>query len=47
MGHTVRAARGVLPFRWLWSWIVSVAEIGKQCAAFFATGEEPVDKSKV
>jgi hypothetical protein len=47
MGHTIGAARGVLPFRWLWSWIVSVAEIGKQCAALVPMGEEPVDKPKV
>jgi hypothetical protein len=42
MGHTGSAARGVLPFRWLWSRIVSVAEVDKQCVAFCAMGEEPV-----
>lgn len=44
MGKTVSAARGVLPFRWLWSRIVSVAEVDKQCAALNPTGEESVDK---
>jgi hypothetical protein len=44
MGRTVSAARGVLPFRWLWSRIVSVAEVDKQCVAFHSIGEEPVGK---
>jgi hypothetical protein len=47
MGHTTHAARGVRPFQRLWSWIVSVAEIDKQCAAIPPTGEEPVDTSLV
>jgi hypothetical protein len=42
-GHTVNAARGVWPFRRLWSWIVSVAEIDKQRVAIAPAGEEPVD----
>jgi hypothetical protein len=46
-GHTGSAARGVLPFRWLWSRIVSIAEVGKQCAAFRSMGEEPVGKPGV
>jgi hypothetical protein len=32
-GYTDYAARGVRPFRRLWSWIASVAEIDKQCVA--------------
>jgi hypothetical protein len=47
MGHTGSAARGVLPFRWLWSRIVSVAEVDKQRVALNPTGEESVDKLKV
>lgn len=43
MGHTIDAARGVLPFRWLWSWIDSVAEVDKQRVAIPPAGEEPVD----
>jgi hypothetical protein len=47
MGHTVNAARGVRPFQRLWSWIVSVAEIDKQCVASSPVGEEPADTSLV
>jgi hypothetical protein len=43
MGHTIDAARGVWPFRWLWSWIDSVAEVDKQRVAIPPAGEEPVD----
>jgi hypothetical protein len=47
MGHTTHAARGVRPFRRLWSRIVSVAEIDKQCVAIAPAGEEPADTSLV
>jgi hypothetical protein len=43
MGKTGNAARGVRPFQWLWSWIVSVAEVDKQRVAIAPAGEEPVD----
>lgn len=43
MGHTTHAARGVRPFQQLWSRVVSVAEIDKQCVAITPAGEEPVD----
>jgi hypothetical protein len=43
MGYTGDAARGVRPFRRLWSWIVSVAEVDKQRVAIAPAGEESVD----
>jgi hypothetical protein len=43
MGHTISAARGVLPFRRLWSRVVSVAEVDKQRVALGPAGEESVD----
>jgi uncharacterized UPF0146 family protein len=47
VGKTGNAARGVRPFRRLWSWIVSVAEVDKQRVAISPTGEEPVDTQVV
>jgi hypothetical protein len=46
-GHTSHAARGVRPFQRLWSRIVSVAEIDKQCVASSPAGEELADPSLV
>jgi hypothetical protein len=46
-GHTNHAARGVRPFQQLWSRIVSVAEIDKQCVAISLADEQSAHASLV